>query len=139
MTLPTSGPISAQNVANEFGLSSPILFSTFYGKGGAPGSGPISLADMYGRSNVPIFNPGPGSYSAGTGGFFTITSSTPVSWSYSQNHSPAGSGADISSGATASSITLFPPNQEFFSQSVTYTVSAAGQSWTITITTPGNA
>ncbi|GEM_PF-3840992 len=53
MTTP-SGTISAQDVANEFGLGRPISFSSFYGKGGAPGSGPISLGDMRNRTALSL-------------------------------------------------------------------------------------
>lgn len=55
MTLPGSGPISINDIAAEFGMPNNSPFpSAFYGKGGAPGSGPLSFADFYGRSNNKI-------------------------------------------------------------------------------------
>jgi len=51
MTLPASGPISLTQIAAEFGLPANSAFpAAFYGKGGAPASGPLSFADFYGRS-----------------------------------------------------------------------------------------
>ena len=51
MTLPSSGPISINDIAAEFGLPSNSVFPTaFYGLGGAPSSGPLSFSDFYGRS-----------------------------------------------------------------------------------------
>lgn len=55
MTLPGSGPISINDIAAEFGLPNNSPFpDAFYGKGGAPSSGPLSFADFYGRSNNKI-------------------------------------------------------------------------------------
>lgn len=55
MTLPASGPISLNDLAAEFLLPTNSAFpSTFYGKGGAPSSGPLSLQDFYGRSNFSL-------------------------------------------------------------------------------------
>jgi len=51
MTLPSSGPISLGQIADEFSISRQAGFpSAYYGKGGAPSSGPLSFADFYGRS-----------------------------------------------------------------------------------------
>lgn len=52
MTLQASGAISLANLATEFALASSSPLSAFYGKGGAPASGALSLADFYGRSNA---------------------------------------------------------------------------------------
>ena len=53
MTLPASGPINLAQIAAEFGLASTTPFpSGFYGKGGAPSSGPLSFEDFYGRSGT---------------------------------------------------------------------------------------
>lgn len=57
MTLPASGPISVNDIATEFGIPNNSVFPTaFYGKGGAPASGPLALEDFYGRSNAPSFS-----------------------------------------------------------------------------------
>ena len=58
MTLPSSGPITLFQIADEFGLAHNSVFPTaFYGKGGAPSSGPLSFADFYGRSNFTLSAP----------------------------------------------------------------------------------
>jgi len=52
MALPSSGPISLLDIQNEFGGSAPISLSEYYGKGNAPNSGAIDLAnDFYGTAN----------------------------------------------------------------------------------------
>ena len=51
MTLQSSGAISLANVQTEFGGSNPIGINEYYGSGGAPASGTISLNDFYGRSS----------------------------------------------------------------------------------------
>lgn len=50
MTLQSSGPISLLDIQNEFGGSNPIGINEYYGSGGAPSSGTISIGDFYGRS-----------------------------------------------------------------------------------------
>ena len=52
MTIVSSGQISIQSIVNEFGGSAPHALSEYYGSGGAPSSGEISIADFYGRSNA---------------------------------------------------------------------------------------
>lgn len=53
MTLQASGPISINDIAAEFGIANNSEFPTaFYGLGGAPASGALSLSDFYGRSNT---------------------------------------------------------------------------------------
>lgn len=51
MPLQTSGAISLLDIQNEFGGANPISINEYYGAGGAPASGTISLADFYGRSS----------------------------------------------------------------------------------------
>ena len=53
MTLPNSGAISLQDLANEYGDSAPHGIDEFYNKPGGPTSGPISLEDFYGLSATP--------------------------------------------------------------------------------------
>jgi hypothetical protein len=50
MTLQSSGQISLLDIQNEFGGSAPIGIDEYYGAGGAPASGTISIGDFYGRS-----------------------------------------------------------------------------------------
>lgn len=53
MALQTSGPISLDDLQNEFGGSNPISLSEYYGAAsGVPTSGTISLGDFYGTSNL---------------------------------------------------------------------------------------
>lgn len=105
MTTP-SGTISAQDVINEFGLGKPVSFSQFYGKGGAPGSGPISLGDMRNRSNTPVFSPPPGNYNQE--GYRTATfgvgCSRSATWTYTRSGTTANNGTSPASGAAATSL-----------------------------------
>jgi len=50
MTLQASGAISLLDIQNEFGGSNPIGINEYYGSGGAPSSGTISIGNFYGRS-----------------------------------------------------------------------------------------
>lgn len=51
MALPSSGTLSLDDIANEFGGSEPHALSEYYGAdGGIPSSGTISIADFYGAS-----------------------------------------------------------------------------------------
>ena len=53
MALQTSGAISLNDVAGEFGGSTPHSLSEYYGVAtGVPGSGTISLSDFYGTANT---------------------------------------------------------------------------------------
>ena len=56
MALQTSGAISLQNVAAEFGGAVPHSLSEYYGvDSGIPSSGQISLSNFYGAANFPTF------------------------------------------------------------------------------------
>lgn len=106
MTLQSSGPISIDEIAAEFGLANNSVFPTaFYGKGGAPSSGALSFADFYSRSGV-VFDPDGGAV-GGTGQYsatVTLTCSPAATWTYTGGGT--GSSVDIGSGATATSITF---------------------------------
>ena len=65
MTTPASGEISIQDIVDEFGGTAPHALSEYYGAGGVPSSGELTLSDFYGRSNA--------QYVTATGG--TITTS----------------------------------------------------------------
>ena len=55
MGLQSNGPISLNDVAGEFGGSTPHSLNEYYGvASGVPTSGAISLADFYGTSSRPI-------------------------------------------------------------------------------------
>ena len=57
MTLQTTGQISLANIATEFGGSAPHALSEYYGKGNAPASGQIRMAnDFHGTSNIVSFD-----------------------------------------------------------------------------------
>lgn len=54
MPLPSSGPISFNEIQTEFGGSNPISLSEYYGVDtGVPASGTISVSDFYGTSAAP--------------------------------------------------------------------------------------
>lgn len=54
MALPTSGPLSLDDIAGEFGGTTPHSISEYYGvAAGIPTSGTISIADFYGASSGP--------------------------------------------------------------------------------------
>lgn len=53
MALQSSGPISLNDIAGEFGGSKPHALSEYYGvAGGVPSSGTINFSDFYGTSNI---------------------------------------------------------------------------------------
>ena len=66
MTLPSSGPLSLADIQGEFGGSNPISLSEYYAGaafvpagttgtyGAVPSSGPISIRNFYGTSNIVI-------------------------------------------------------------------------------------
>lgn len=56
MPLQSSGAISLNNIQTEFGGSNPIGINEYYGSGGAPASGTISIGDFYGRSAFTFTN-----------------------------------------------------------------------------------
>lgn len=109
MTLPASGAISLNQIADEFGLARSTAFPTgFYGKGGAPGSGALSFADFYGRSSTPVsvFTPNGGTVAdeeQGTASV-TLTCNNPATWTYTQNGSQGT--ASLASGGSGTSITF---------------------------------
>jgi len=53
MALPSSGPLSIADIAAEFGGAAPHALSEYYGAGGAPGAGALSVSDFYGLSSSP--------------------------------------------------------------------------------------
>jgi hypothetical protein len=57
MPLQSSGAISLLDIQNEFGGSNPIGINEYYGAGGAPSSGTISIGNFYGRSAGPPASP----------------------------------------------------------------------------------
>ena len=57
MALPSSGPISLNDIQNEFGGTNPIGINEYYGvASGVPASGTISFDDFYGTSAGPTTN-----------------------------------------------------------------------------------
>ena len=51
MALQSSGPISLNDIQNEFGGTNPIALSEYYGVDTVPSSGAISLSDFYGTKS----------------------------------------------------------------------------------------
>ncbi|MBV9842042.1 MAG: hypothetical protein JOY99_11050 [Sphingomonadaceae bacterium] len=107
MTLQSSGAISLNDIIAEFGLSAQAVFPRdFYGLGGAPASGALSLEDFYGRSHVvPVFTPSGGSVSSSSAyaASYTLSCSVAAIWTFSL---PSGVTASIASGASATSVTF---------------------------------
>ena len=86
MALPTSGPLSLQEIAGAFGGAIPVSLSQYYAGGGlvpagttgtngpVPSSGPISISNFYGTSNsvnleiLVVAGGGGGSNNGGGGG-----------------------------------------------------------------------
>jgi hypothetical protein len=66
MVLPTSGPLSILQIANEFGGQAPHSLSEYYSADtGIPASGTISIGEFYGKSNFVAHS--------ATGGDYTVT------------------------------------------------------------------
>jgi len=56
MALPSSGPLSLDDIAGEFGGTAPDTLSEYYGAdtiGGVPASGTLAISDFYGTSDWP--------------------------------------------------------------------------------------
>ena len=69
MALPSSGPLSLDDIQDEFGGSNPIAISEYYGVAtGVPASGTISISDFYGTSAIPPAPLGTFGYWAGGSG-----------------------------------------------------------------------
>lgn len=140
MTTP-SGTISVQDVANEFGLSFPVTFSQFYGLGGAPGSGPISLYDMRNRSNV-SFSPAEGTHNVQAQGtaYFNASCNVDAVWTYTKSTT-----VNINIGPSGSTgrsvlVSLAAPRGQTREGSITLTATANGRSrtWTVYLTAWGD-
>lgn len=129
-------------MAAEFGLTAGCVFPRdFYGKGGAPATGALHFSDFLGRSASAAFNPAPGTYNVGdpdktASTSFTITSSTSVVWTWSKTGATQGT-ADVANGSSATQITFTVTAPINTTKGATFTVTAGGQSWTITLTADG--
>lgn len=70
MALPTSGPLSLQNIAGEFGGSTPHSLSEYYGASPSlPTSGAISVNQFYGLANELVLYDAGNEYTGTTGGW----------------------------------------------------------------------
>lgn len=153
MTLQSSGAISLSNVSVELGRSAPA--TTSLGEAAVRtlagvASGPISLSNLYGKSNV-SFTPD-GGVSAGTavalederstGSTITISCSEPATWTHSRTGGVAGA-ANVASGGTASSIRFTLNNSTFVPRTSQWTVSGTAggvtRHWLVTLTAEGLA
>lgn len=137
MTLQSSGPISLGNVNTELGRSATATISlgetAVRTLAGVP-TGPISLSNLYGKSNAPpvTFTPPGGTspldrwYAESIDLFYaevTLSCSVPALWVWTQSGSGSGY-ASIGNGATASSVTfaIGSSNGGGGTQSETFTV-----------------
>ncbi len=153
MTLQSSGAISLSNVSVELGRAA--FATTSLGEAAVRtlagvASGPISLSNLYGKSNV-SFTPA-GGVSAGTavalsdqrttGSTITISCSQPATWTHSRTGSSAGT-ATVGSGGTASSIRFNLNNTTFAPRTSQWTVSGTAggltRYWLVTLTAEGLA
>lgn len=111
MALQSSGPISLNDIAGEFGGSTPHSLSEYYGvASGVPSSGTIAFDDFYGTSNTVTIQylivggggacGGPGNTTAGGGGAGGVLSGTQVL-------AGGASGSITVGGATAPTSTEF--------------------------------
>jgi hypothetical protein len=133
MTLPTSGPISIDMICTEFSLPNNSVFPTaFYGKGGAPASGPLSLEDFYGRSAVLDVSITPTTVSA-TGTTSTLTTPPATAsasngtgpYTYSWTENPGGDPCTASNPTSATTTFTFTGVE---------VGSPVAASWTCTVT-----
>lgn len=138
MTLPSSGPISLQDIANEFGGSHPLSLSNYYAggphvpsgttgtNGPVPTSGPLNLTNFYGTAAYGPFTAASagaaGSSASGGGAPVTIhvvqdedcdpihvASGGPTSGSFSY----AWTVDSVDSGVTMSNLATVSPHAHF--------------------------
>jgi hypothetical protein len=153
MTLQSSGAISLSNVSVELGRSASATISlgeaavrTLAGVA----SGPISLSNLYGKSNL-SFTPAGGVSSGAaealsdqrtTGSTITISCSQLATWTHSRTGSTAGT-ASVASGGTASSITFTLDNFTTIQRMSKWTVSGSAggvvRYWTVQLVAEGFA
>jgi hypothetical protein len=150
MTLPASGNISWSQICTEFSLNptTAVWPASFYGKGGAPGSGNLSFSDFYGRSAGGSFTPAPGTYTytdngqlgsagGGPGASVTISSTTTQTWTYSATGSSSYS-ATLASGGSGTSIGFnLPAATGTSNRSTAITLNAGANAWNITLFATG--
>lgn len=121
MVLPSTGPLSLYDISQEFGGATPHSLSEYYGSGGAPGSGTISIGDFYGRRMPPKYLDCRQNNQNTTGGVFSSVSVTGSNIHYQSifnngtagvGHAPTQSYLDFTAGsssyaiATQSSMTI---------------------------------
>lgn len=118
MTLPASGTITLHEIAAEFGIAIDSVFPTaFYGKGGAPASGPLSFADFYGRSGIGVsitpstgnggvVNIPPGSANYDLGGNASASGGSPSSYLWGVQSTVGSGTASVTGGGTTANATL---------------------------------
>jgi hypothetical protein len=149
MTLPASGNISWNDICVEFSLnpSTAVWPASFYGKGGAPGSGSLSFNNFYGRSAAAAYNPMPGTYTFednginGAGGLGASASVTrnagSAVWTYVISGANIGAvSPSIGSGGSAATVTFnLAANTAMHGsdRSATVTLTQAGNTWTLNL------
>ena len=129
MTLPASGPISLGQIADEFGLPHMTPFpSGFYGKGGAPSSGPLSFADFYGRSAFTLSADRTSIAAESHSASQTATITSTISTTFTYTLTAGSAGGHVTTGATSgatATVTVSAPATGTGSVSGTYRVTAA--------------
>jgi len=147
MTLPTSGPISMNDLATEYGVPNTTPLAGYIGKPGAPTGNPVSLEAFYGASDV-VFTPNGGTvadskpYLAQT----TLSCTQSAVWTYSVTSGGTATSVSIASGASATSIVFqqgvngTAPHRTGLATTWDVSATAAGviQTWTVTLTTAGD-
>lgn len=89
MTLPSSGPISLNNLATEYGVANTTPLGSYVGRPGGPTGNPVSLAAFYGLSNVLSVSISPSSINkAGTGSPNALLTTVGVTASSSNGTGP---------------------------------------------------
>lgn len=145
MTLPT-GAIAMSQVNSELGKAWNAAISlndanvrTLAGRG----SGAVSMGDLRGKSNTPVFSPVPGTYTnyrTLPNANYQITSTIPVVWTWTRNNA-TNTTVDVASGGTASSILVACSAGRNSSTSVTFNITASyagvNYSWTISLSAEG--
>jgi len=87
MTLQSSGALSFSQMQTEFGGSSPISMTEYYGEGTIPSSGTIKVSDFYGQSSGFVLQ---GNVTFFTGTIGSITHTKPSAFSASSYYGSVG-------------------------------------------------
>lgn len=147
MTLPSSGPISLNALATEYGVANTTPLASYIGKPGGPTGNPVSLTAFYGLSNV-AFTPdgGPVTNTAAFLASATLACNLSAVWTYSVTSGGTAVSVSLASGASGTSIqfqqgvTGLSPNR--VGHTTTWGVQGVSngvtRNFTVTLTTQGD-